>query len=264
VAYQLWGTALVQSRQQHALRLQFEGLVHRHRVASGGPDPSRPGPPPAVGQPVGILQIPSIGVDQVVVEGVSAPQLARGPGHYPGTPLPGQPGNAGIAGHRTTHSAPFYDLNELTAGDAVTVTTLQGIFHYRVVRSEVVLPTDRSVLAPTSTPELTLTTCTPRYSAARRLVVVSRLVSTPAPATPGPSGAAGTDPDPDPLHQAANWMWLAVWGVACAGLVVAVGVARRRGGRRGAVLAPLVAAPVAVVLLFFFFGAINAMLPQAF
>jgi len=145
----------------------------------------------------------------------------------------------------------------------VTVTTLQGIFHYRVVRSEVVLPTDRSVLAPTSTPELTLTTCTPRYSAARRLVVVSRLVSTPAPPRRARAGRPGPIPIPiRSTRRPTGCGWL------CGGWRAPVGGGGRGrpppGGRRGAVLAPLVAAPVAVVLLFFFFGAINAMLPQAF
>ena len=136
VGYQLWGTGIVQARQQASLRSRFERSlgVQREGRAPGAPAAVTPGPPtadPAVGQPVGTLVIPRIGLDQVVVEGTGPSQLAAGPGHYPGTPLPGQQGNAAIAGHRTTHGRPFYDLDALASGDPITVTTLQGTFHYR-------------------------------------------------------------------------------------------------------------------------------------
>ena len=191
VGYQLWGTGVVQAHRQDSLRHQFEESLARQRTADahrdlGGSSAAALTPEPAIGDPVGTLVIPEIGVDQVIVEGVGSAQLAFGPGHYPGTPLPGQRGNAGIAGHRTTHGRPFYDLNALVAGDPITVTTLQGTFHYLVIRSEVVAPTDLTVLVHSAAPELTLTTCTPRYSAAQRLVVVARLVSSPR--RPGPSG----------------------------------------------------------------------------
>ena len=81
---------------------------------------------PAVGDPVGELVIRRIGLDQVIVEGVQTVQLAVGLGHYTATPLPGQMGNAAIAGHRTTHGAPFNGLADLQFGDPIEVTTLQG------------------------------------------------------------------------------------------------------------------------------------------
>lgn len=273
VGYQLWGTGIVQARQQASLRSRFErSLADRRGVpaTSAPPAAATPGPPtadPTPGQPVGTLVIPEIGLNQVVVEGTGPTQLAAGPGHYPGTPLPGQEGNAAIAGHRTTHGRPFYDLDALVSGDPITVTTLQGTFHYAVVRSEVVPPTDVAVLAPSSDPELTLTTCTPRYSAAQRLVVVARLVA-PATALPAPavrtSEVRVADSTPDPLHRAANWLWLSVWGLAAAGVVALVVLARRRLGARRAWLAPLAALPVALVVLFFLFGAVNTLLPASF
>jgi len=262
VAYQLWGTGVIQAQNQHSLRLQFQGLLAANRHRSAAPGHTAAPPVPAPGLPVARLEIPEIGVDQVVVEGVGATQLALGPGHYPGTPLPGQPGNAGIAGHRTTHGAPFYDLNELVPGDRLTAVTLQGSFHYVVVRSEVVDPVDSSVLDPSPSPELTLTTCTPRFSAARRLVVVARLVSPAAPpGSPAPAHPPPAATDPDPLLQASDWLWVGVWGVAAAAAAVAIGLARRKlgGGRTWTVIA--VAAPAVAVALFFLFGAINAMLP---
>ena len=67
----------------------------------------------------------------VVVEGTDADQLRSGPGHYPGTPLPGEAGNVAIAGHRTTYLHPFYNLNELVPGDAIDILTVQGLFVYQ-------------------------------------------------------------------------------------------------------------------------------------
>ena len=189
VAYQLWGTGLAQSRAQHTLRRQFEVSTAARRTAVGGgarrarrrPSPGgasrrRPDHPED-------RRRPGRG------GGGRRRPTAPGPGHYPGTPLPGQAGNAAIAGHRTTYGGPFYDLNELVAGDLITVTTVQGAFRYAVVDSEVVDPTDGSVLDRTPVPELTLTTCTPWYSAARRLVVV-------APAASPVVTAAGSDHGP--------------------------------------------------------------------
>ena len=77
---------------------------------------------PETGDPVVRLQIPSIGVDYKVVEGVGLDELKKGPGHFPESVLPGQLGNAAIAGHRTTHGAPFYDVNKLDPGDTIVLT----------------------------------------------------------------------------------------------------------------------------------------------
>ncbi len=281
VAYQLWGTGVVQAQHQRSLRQQFDRSVAAHgraRATDGttpqadgappAPATAAPSTPPAVGHPVGTLSIPAIGVDQVVVEGVGLAQLAVGPGHYPGTPLPGEPGNAAIAGHRTTHGRPFYDLNALAVGDRVVVTTVQGTFTYRVTRSEVVAPTDVAVLDPSSVPELTLTTCTPRYSAAQRLVVVARLISPPSPSVVA-AAVPSAHPTvalagPDPVHQAGDWIALVAWGAVAVGLVWLTWALRRRWAAGAGRIALGVAVPVAAVVLFFFFGAVNAMLPSSF
>jgi sortase A len=127
-----------------------------------------------------------------VVEGVALPDLKKGPGHYPETPMPGQQGNAAIAGHRTTYGAPFFRLDELQAGDRVFVTTKQGQFTYRVQDAKVVRPDQNEVLAPSDANLLTLTTCHPRFSASRRLIVTAALSDEPAPA---PSTTTTTAPD---------------------------------------------------------------------
>ena len=122
--------------------------------------------------------IPAIGVDRYVVQGVAEADLQMGPGHYPGTPLPGQAGNVAIAGHRTTFGAPFFRLNEVHGGDLVYLTdTLGTTWVYRVVSQFVVAPSDVAVLDPTRTPELTLTTCNPRFEATSRLVVRAVLLT---------------------------------------------------------------------------------------
>jgi sortase A len=129
-----------------------------------------PVPPP--GGALDHLVIPAIGVDRYVVEGVAEQDLQMGPGHYPGTPLPGQRGNVGIAGHRTTFGAPFFRLNELRKGDLVYLTDTTGTtWVYSVQRMWVVYPDDVAVLGPTQGAELTLTTCNPRFWATTRLIV---------------------------------------------------------------------------------------------
>src|SRR5262249_46567550 len=128
------------------------------------------------GGPVAEIKIPKIGVDDIVVEGTARDDLAKGPGHYPATPLPGQIGNAAIAGHRTTHAKPFYNLNELVTGDDIVIKTSYGTFTYRMYQQLIVSPHDVSVVAPTADAELTLTTCNPRYSARQRMVVKAKLV----------------------------------------------------------------------------------------
>ena len=97
----------------------------------------------------------------------------------PGTALPGQPGNAVISGHRTTYGAPFADLDDVAAGDIITVETATGVHLYEAVQSFVVAPQDIWVTEQWSGGWLTLTTCNPRFSARERLVVIVRLVDGP-------------------------------------------------------------------------------------
>lgn len=138
-------------------------------------------PAVAVAEPPLAIRIPSIGVDQAVVDGVSRSHLRNGPGHYPGTALPGQPGNMVISGHRTTYTRPFYALDLLEAGDSVFVDTASGTFEYVVTEAWVVDPNDVSPLDATEEAALTLTTCTPKGSARQRLIVRAELAGPGAP-----------------------------------------------------------------------------------
>jgi sortase A len=121
------------------------------------------------------LTIPEIGLSAYVMEGTDSDILDRAPGHYPESPLPGEPGNAAIAGHRTMHGHPFRRLDELDAGDLIITWTASRKAVYRVVEIKVVDPTMVGVVAPTDESRLTLTTCHPVGSARQRLVVVARL-----------------------------------------------------------------------------------------
>ena len=127
------------------------------------------------------IKIPKIGLDMVVVEGTTASALRAGAGHYPDTPLPCDPGNVGIAGHRTTYGRPFHDLDEMAVGDEIILETPVGSCTYRVSRDPfIVPPTEMGVVAPTEVPTLTLTTCHPKGSARQRLIVQATLVGPPA------------------------------------------------------------------------------------
>jgi sortase A len=174
IAYELWGTGVVTARAQSQLR--DEVALHGFADYAPAPEGDRAGPRPIPGDALGYLRIPTLGLDLVFVEGVGWNDLRRGPGHYPETALPGQPGNVAIAGHRTTYLHPFWNLNEMEVGDRVVLRTRRGTFTYRVDWVRVVGPKDWWVIAPTAEPSVTLTTCEPRFSAAKRLVVRGVLV----------------------------------------------------------------------------------------
>ncbi len=222
VVYQLWGTGIREAASQDQLKTEFAVIEKTvptepsptvpttspnasttaagsgssttataqatttapETAASGSADPSAP---PKTGAAIAHIVIPKIGVDKYIVQGVSVDDLKRAPGHYANTVFPGQIGNSGIAGHRTTYGAPFNRLDELANGDEIKITTLQGTFTYIVDGQKVVDPSDVSVLDNTPTEaRLTLTTCNPKYSAATRLIIMAKLQDkpvTPIPAT---------------------------------------------------------------------------------
>jgi sortase A len=229
VVYQLWGTGIFTARAQENLKHDFQKRIEQLQEENDtvGPLPTTtttapgstgttpttrtpattpatttafshrlaPLETPAEGDGEGVISIPSVGINFYYVEGTSRDDLKKGPGHYPGTPLPGTIGNAAIAGHRTTYLHPFWDLDKVKIGDDIIITTLEGTtFDYRMYQQLIVPPTEVSVVANTHDAELTLTACHPKGSAAKRIVVKARLVAAksatptktkPRPATPG-------------------------------------------------------------------------------
>ncbi|GAA0374458.1 class E sortase [Microbispora corallina] len=177
-AYLLWGTGSYTERTQRVLQRGLtRELGWRH---TDGPGRIR------LGHALALLRIPRLGASYryAIVEGVGSAELRKGPGHYPGTALPGQIGNFVISGHRTTYGAPFNRIDELRRGDAIVVEASDARYTYQVVRTEIVRPDDLDVTdpvpgRPAQRPTLalmTMTTCHPKFSAGQRLVVQSELV----------------------------------------------------------------------------------------
>ena len=284
VAYQLWGTNLAEARAQDGLEDDFSEQLADATASTTttttrrDPGPrvtttttTRPPPPPDDGEAIARLVIPEIGVDKIVVEGVSRGDLRKAPGHYPGTPMPGQPGNAAIAGHRTTYGAPFHRVDELVAGDEILVTTLQGSFRYEVTGTEIVSPEDVHVVEDQGDDRLTLTSCHPKYSARQRIVVTAALADEPAPApparTPREEQTRPVDDQPEPELEVLDGEERGptgpaiAWGVVALLVWIAFYVLSRRWRRWPAYL---LGAPVFGVALFVFFEAVAETLPANF
>lgn len=155
------------------------------------------------GTAAAFIRIPRINMHRFVVKGADVPDLAKGPGIYSQTGFPGNGLPVAIAGHRTTHGAPFLNVDQLKPGDKIVLEMPYGVFSYSVTRTQIILPTDWSIInvgaaqptararhamlrawqttgrcAPAQTCEhLVLTACHPKYSAARRIAVFAELTS---------------------------------------------------------------------------------------
>ena len=191
VGYQLWGTGIEEAQSQNKLENRFSEIAILSSATSStslAPSNSEPpvtttlAPPEPIvvneGDPIAIIDMPTIGVTKYVVAGVQTADLKKGPGHYPGTPFPGELGNASIAGHRTTYGEPFRHLDDLNLGDPIIITDLIGRkFTYLVSNQQVVDATDSWVVATTNRTQaiLTLTTCHPEFSAKQRLIISAEL-----------------------------------------------------------------------------------------
>ena len=277
VVYQLWGTGLTHDRAQRDLRAKFAQQLAGPAAADPAPSPQTPTtttlPPPLVeGEPAASIAIPKIGLDEIVVEGVGVEELKKGVGHYPDTKMPGESGNAALAGHRTTYGAPFNRLDDLVAGDVINVTTRRGSFKYTVTEKKYVTPEDVWVLDDTPDNRLTLTTCHPKYSAEQRLIIFAAL-SGPAIDAPPPSATPGTPTTTPPRSRelaaggdrpglsgagAANRPAIA-WAIIAASIWLAAWAVGHWTGRRWT--AYIVGTPVFLVALFLFFENVARLLP---
>jgi sortase A len=131
-----------------------------------------------VGEPLGRIVVPRLGLNKVFVHGTRWRQdLARGPGHYPQTGIPAVGQTVAIAGHRTTFGAPFRYINKLRAGDEITLELPYGAFHYVVFKDKIVDNGDWSITKSLGFDAVVLSACHPLYSAAKRWVVFARLSS---------------------------------------------------------------------------------------
>lgn len=329
--YQLWGTGLHEGRAQASLEDDFEarkqalaelGNVTTTAAAptttvpnNDGAAPSTTAPAPNLpvsiapalaaelepirGESMGEIRIPAIDVRKQVISGVGRDDLRRGPGHYPSTPMPGQAGNAAIAGHRTTYGQPFHNLDLLEPGDTIEVETLQGTFYYEVMGHPnaegdqighfIVEPTRTDVVDYQGDNRLTLTACHPKYSARQRIVVTALMVGAPAPSLPtttAPSeiqlGADEDDPEfaaggsgdgedegntvgieEESLEESLGWHYeelnITLVWSAFALLVAFAGWLLGRAWKKWPAYA--IATPVFFLVLFVTFGHLDRMLP---
>ncbi|MDW3178345.1 MAG: sortase [Acidimicrobiia bacterium] len=254
VGYQLWGTGLQEASAQSDLESDFDELLESLDAPAPAPTTTAapvvtsttvavtttvpPSTIPAAGgtipvrdaelanklyrdggEAVARIVIPSIDVTKVVVQGVQVEDLRNGPGHYRATVFPGQVGNSGIAGHRTTYGAPFNRVDELVPGDEILVSTVQGNHTYRVMPAGdaysadkvggltdfvvpegdeqlghiIVGPEATWVLGDFGDNRITLTACHPKYSARQRIIVTAELVSDAVDAPPPPPDYSPTD-----------------------------------------------------------------------
>ena len=213
VAYQLWGTGIQYNQHQNDLRRDFDALLAQapapppaaivattvalppdtslseinvagavaqptavETTVPPGPTIAAPLPPIELGTAIAYIEIPAIKMKAVVVAGVRTDDLTKGVGHFPSSPMPGQPGNAALAGHRTTNGQPFINIDRVQVGDEIIVTTLQGRYVYRMTGQQIVRPSDGQVVANQPDKKmLTLTSCNPKYSAKQRIVVTADL-----------------------------------------------------------------------------------------
>ncbi len=283
VAYQLWGTNLQTARSQDELADEFASLEAETPATPSSEAPPTtvapaPTPPPqvadtieapALGEPIGSYRIPAIGLntEQWTVQGTGVDQLKRGSAHYPGTPLPGQAGNASVAGHRTTYGAPLKNVDDLVPGNEIIFTTLQGEFTYEVIGTEIVKPDDVSVLEDKGDDRLTLTACHPEFSARERIIISARLVGTPVEKLDGQDEAAAAaldagrgGGDRDTIDAFATEPALtfpgAWWGLLCMalwGLVRLLAYVGHRTKSFPRFIPYVIGTPVCLLVLYLFF-----------
>lgn len=171
--YDDWRTGRAQAGLQQELSL---GTAPRPVVRADASIPAASRSPH--GEPFAELRIPRFGEDWrwAAVEGTDASALELGPGHYAGTPMPGEVGNAAIAAHRAGYGDPFIDFDDLRRDDSVEITQGDTTWIYRIVREPWIVAADaHHVLDPLPGRKLTLTTCWPKYGSSKRLIAVAEL-----------------------------------------------------------------------------------------
>jgi sortase A len=195
VAYLYWGTAAREGMAQRALASELSqqwSAAGQSLIVLANPDKIGPG------EPIALIRIPKLGTHWqfAVVQGAGAPQLALGPGHVPGTAMPGMVGNFVIAGHRVSAGHPFWNLPSLRAGDVIDIETIAGTYEYEVTGKPTrVSPGDLAALAPApdhpgrapSRRMITLITGDPPWTGTSRVIVTGVLIK----ATPRQQGTEG-------------------------------------------------------------------------
>ena len=250
VAYQLWGTGIAEERAQDEMATQY---VQPQPVA------------PQFGGMVGRISIPSIGITKYVVAGVRLKDLERGPGLFPGSPLPGQKGNVAIAGHRTTFGAPFSRINEIQDNDKIILESRDGTFTYRVNGEPRIISATDVAVVKTTNPDIatvTLVSCYPKWTSTQRIIVVATLDSTESALPPTPfaiNEATTQEPIAGWFHDPTAWPTVLFFGLALFVIRIVAGIMTRRGRRK--IFVYPIALGIFVPTLFLFFGGLTRLLP---
>ncbi len=189
--FQFGIASISERRSQRTLNGAFRDLIASGAPLGAGTDGKAH--PIELGTPVAVLEIPSVGLRKIVLEGTGAEQLKRGPGHVRSSFVPGQHGHAVVAGRRTTYGSPFRRLDLLRGGDEIITTTPYGRFVYRVRSVEHLEPRRAQDLKESDRGLLTLVTSNPPYKPTGALVVDAELVTDPSTFAdpPRPRGSAG-------------------------------------------------------------------------
>ena len=246
--YLFGASNLVEARSQHQLMQELQTTL-----PTGELDALDASVTP--GSAVALLEIPALGLRQVVIEGSGPEDTKAGPGHVASSPIPGEFGNAVIVGRHRTYGAPFEDLDQLQAGEAIVVTTGQGVFRYTVDAVEPVVG-PQSVVQPALESRITLITSTGVVGGSRLAVTGSLegdpigVASRPAVALDDASLGVGVDAVAYPL--------IALWIAILIGVVFAV---RRTYRRWSGLAAYLVTAPIVLVVLWGTFETLARLLP---
>jgi sortase A len=248
VVFALWLSGLAHARTQVGLQRRLRSELSQNSAPVGGAIPA--------GAPIAMLQIPRIDVTEAVVQGSRAGQLREGPGHVLGTPLPGQPGNAVVAGRRTMYGGPFGHLGSLRPGDLIHSTTGEGNATYRVTNVADLAAGDGSFVQNHGDNRLTLFTTDSPWTADGRLVVTAKLVGNPYPPTNTQQALDAEGLGLTGQRDAASYMLVWLELLAGAALLSAFAASRWSKTRVWLVFAPLLA-----MTLWLFFESFVRLLP---
>jgi sortase A len=244
--YLLVGSGLAANRDQ--------GVMYDHLRTALAQETVPVAAPIAPGTPLGVVSVPSIGLEQVFVEGSASEQTMDGPGLKTDSVLPGQSGLSVLVGRRTTFGAPFAHLDRLQPGDRIDVTTGQGRFAYVVdlVRTSDA-PTSQVRVVPA---RLTLVTSDPAFTPNRSLMVSAHLAGKPLPASTGTTAPIDDQPGQGSHDRAVA---LLLWCQLLLLTTVAVTWAALRLPGRGLWIG---AAPVLLAILWHVFENLAVLLPN--
>jgi len=243
----LIGSGIAERRAQDTMYASFRGQLSKATAPTG---------PVKDGSPVALLEIPRLGMRDVVVQGTTSGDLAKGPGLRSDSVLPGQAGSSVVYGRRRAYGGPFRNVLSLSLGDTITTTTGLGVAHYRVTAI-------RDASAPFSvtpgvrTDQLILVTSDAPLVPSRTMLVVSTLVGKPSPA---PAALPTIGAAERPLHgDTSAAQPLAWWSLA---LLVSVSLAAVAAVRWSRIAAWVVASPLLLAVLWNVFESLGRLLPN--